>query len=130
MLAIADVPFVDVLKTMLDDNLPLTVQEYEEWGNPNQPAAFDYIRSYSPIDNVHRTAYPTMLISAAWNDTRVNYWEAAKWAATLRKDNTGSNPVIFRLYWNEGHTGQVDRYSSMRTYADTMGYVLYRWGLK
>lgn len=128
MLAIADVPFVDLINTMLDDNLPLTVQEYEEWGNPNQAAAFDYMLSYSPVDNVHETTYPSMLISAAWNDTRVSYWEAAKWTAVLRKNNTGTNPIIFRLNWNEGHTGQVDRYSSLRSYAETMGYVLYRWG--
>jgi oligopeptidase B len=129
-LVIADVPFVDMMQTMLDDSLPLTVQEYEEWGNPNQKESFAYMLSYSPVDNVTEQAYPTMLISAGWNDTRVGYWEAAKWTATLRKLNTGKNPVIFRLYWNEGHTGQVDRYQSLKTYADTMAYILFRLGIK
>jgi len=129
-LVIADVPFVDVLHTMLDKSLPLTVQEYEEWGDPNDKAAFDYIQSYSPVDNVQPAAYPTMLISAAWNDTRVGYWEAAKWAVKLRTNNTGKNPILLRINWNEGHTGQVDRYQSLQYYADTMAYELHFLGLK
>ncbi len=129
-LVVADVPFVDVLQTMLDDTLPLTLQEYEEWGNPNDKAAFEYIESYSPVDNVKPVAYPTMLITAAWNDTRVGYWEGAKWAAKLRANNTGDNPIIYRINWNEGHTGQVDRYQSMMYYADTMAYQLLYLGKK
>jgi len=123
-LVIADVPFVDVLHTMLDENLPLTVQEYEEWGDPYNKEAFDYIRSYSPVDNVGPHPYPTILATAAWNDTRVGYWEAAKWTAKLRANNTGKNPIIFRINWNEGHTGQVDRYQSLKYYADTMAYII------
>lgn len=129
-LVVADVPFVDVLQTMLDETLPLTLQEYEEWGNPHDKAVFDYIQSYSPVDNVKPAQYPTILISAAWNDTRVGYWEAAKWAAKLRANNTGTNPIILRINWNEGHTGQVDRYQSLRYYAETMAYQLYFLGLR
>jgi oligopeptidase B len=129
-LVVGDVPFVDVLHTMLDETLPLTVQEYEEWGDPHNKEAFDYISSYSPVDNVRPHAYPTMLISSAWNDTRVGYWEGAKWAAKLRANNTGTNPIIFKINWNEGHTGQVNRYESLEYYAVSMAYVLYYLGLR
>ncbi len=129
-LVIADVPFVDLMQTMLDSSLPLTIQEYEEWGNPADSVYFAYMLSYSPVDNVLPHPYPTILINCAWNDTRVGYWEAVKWAARLRKANTGANPVILRINRDEGHTGQADRYRFLRSYADTVGYVLWKSGLE
>jgi oligopeptidase B len=123
-LAVADVPFVDLMQTMLDASLPLTIQEYEEWGNPADSVYFDYMLSYSPIDNVKPRSYPAMLISTALNDTRVGYWEAVKWVARLRRNNTGTRPVILRISSAEGHSGQADRYRSLQSYAQTVGYVL------
>ncbi|MDD2228196.1 MAG: prolyl oligopeptidase family serine peptidase [Candidatus Cloacimonetes bacterium] len=123
-LVIADVPFVDLLSTMLDDSLPLTLQEYEEWGNPNELNAFNYMKQYSPYDNVKLVVYPNMLISAAWFDTRVGYWEALKWTQKLRTNNLGTNPIIFRMLYHEGHTGSNDRFKSLKTYADTYAYAL------
>jgi len=124
-LVIADVPFVDLIMTMLDDSLPLTIQEYEEWGNPNVEEYFNYMLSYSPVNNIIPHPYPTMLITTALNDTRVGYWEAAKWTARLRAYNTGNNPIILRINNDEGHTGQVDRYKSLKSYSETVGYVLW-----
>ena len=123
-LVIADVPFVDLLSTMLDDSLPLTLQEYEEWGNPNDLTTFNYMKQYSPYDNVKPALYPNMLISAAWFDTRVGYWEALKWTQKLRANNLGTNPIIFRMLYHEGHTGSNDRFKSLKTYADTYAYAL------
>ncbi len=123
-LVIADVPFVDILSTMLDSSLPLTLQEYEEWGDPNDPQAFNYMKQYSPYDNVKPATYPTMLISAAWFDTRVGYWEALKWTQKLRMNNLGANPIIFRMLYHEGHTGSTDRFKSLKSYADTYAFAL------
>ncbi len=121
---IADVPFVDMINTMLDDSLPLTVQEYEEWGNPQDVEAFEYMLSYSPYDNVRPQSYPAFLISAGWNDTRVGYWEALKWAQKLRKNTLRNNPIVFRLSYNEGHLGTTDRFASLRQYAESMAFAL------
>ncbi|HPS39057.1 MAG TPA: prolyl oligopeptidase family serine peptidase [Candidatus Cloacimonadota bacterium] len=129
-LAIADVPFVDPLNTMLDPNLPLTIQEYEEWGDPRVPEDFEYILSYSPYDNVSLQEYPNVLISAAWHDSRVGYWEGLKWAQKLRTQNTGYNSILFRLNQDEGHTGSGDRFKSLREYSRTMGYMLRLTGIK
>ena len=121
---IADVPFVDMINTMLDDSLPLTVQEYEEWGNPQDVEAFEYMLSYSPYDNVRPQSYLAFLISAGWNDTRVGYWEALKWAQKLRKNTLRNNPIVFRLSYNEGHLGTTDRFASLRQYAESMAFAL------
>ena len=121
---IADVPFVDAVNTMLDDSLPLTVQEYEEWGNPGDQEAFAYLLGYSPYENVRPQEYPAFMISAGWNDTRVGYWEALKWTQKLRKNQLGTNPIVFRLNRNEGHLGSTDRYASLRQYAETMAFAL------
>jgi oligopeptidase B len=123
-LVVTDVPFVDVLNTMLDDTLPLTQQEYDEWGNPDDPIYFDCIKQYSPYENVQPKAYPAFLISTAWNDTRVGYWEALKWAYKLRENTTSTNPIIYRIYWHEGHTGTTDRFQSLRFMADQAGFIL------
>jgi len=123
-LVVADVPFVDALNTMLDDSLPLTLQEYEEWGDPHDPEFFECIRQYSPYENVQAKPYPAFLISTAWNDTRVGYWEALKWAQKLRDNTNSANPVIYRIYWHEGHTGTTDRFQSLRFMADQAGFIL------
>jgi len=121
---IADVPFVDVLNTMLNPDLPLTVQEYEEWGDPQQKEAFEYIKSYCPYTNVSPQSYPAFLISAGWNDTRVGYWEALKWTQILRKNQKSSAPIVFRLNLNEGHLGTQDHHQSLRQYAQSMAFGL------
>lgn len=123
-LVLADVPFVDPINTMLDPDLPLTTQEYEEWGNPNQREVFEYMLSYSPYDNVQRANYPEILITAGWYDARVGYWEGLKWAQKLRQNNTGSSRILYRLMDEEGHGGSGNRFDSLRYQADTMGYVL------
>ena len=128
-LVIADVPFVDLLTTMMDDSLPLTLQEYEEWGNPNQAEAFAYMKSYSPYDCISPVHMPNMLISAAWFDTRVGYWEALKWAQKLRANNLGNNLILFRMLQNEGHTGSNDRIKSLKSLAETYAYALQVMGL-
>ncbi|MDD2423881.1 MAG: prolyl oligopeptidase family serine peptidase [Candidatus Cloacimonetes bacterium] len=124
-MVIASVPFVDLINTMLDDSLPLTSQEYLEWGDPHDPAAFAYMLSYSPYDNVRPAKLPEMLISSGWQDTRVSYWEGLKWAQKLRQNNLGTSKVLYRLYENEGHTGSGDRRQSLKSTAETMAYVLY-----
>lgn len=125
-LVIADVPFVDAVNTMLDDSLPLTVQEYEEWGDPHDQQAFHYIHSYSPYDNISPQNYPAFLISAGWNDTRVGYWEALKWAQKLRKNQLAPNPIVYQLSDGEGHLGSSDRFVSLLQYAKNMAFALSR----
>jgi oligopeptidase B len=95
-IVVADVPFVDLINTMLDPTLPLTVLEYEEWGNPNNKEYYDYMKSYSPYDNVAVKEYPNILITAGLNDSRVQYWEAAKWTAKLRALKTDNNLLLLK----------------------------------
>jgi oligopeptidase B len=121
---LAEVPFVDVVNTMLDASLPLTVIEYDEWGNPNDPTAYSYIRSYSPYDNVDVKAYPHMLITAGLNDPRVAYWEPAKWTAKLRASKTDNNRLLLRTSMGAGHGGASGRYDSLREVAFKYAFVL------
>lgn len=123
-LAIADVPFVDLINTMLDPDLPLTLQEYDEWGDPTRPDEFGCMLSYSPYDNVSPRAYPTVLAVTAWNDVRVGYWEALKWVQKLRANTLADNPALFLLRWDEGHTGSNDVYRDLRNYAQIMAYAI------
>ena len=123
---LADVPFVDVLNTMLDASIPLTVGEYDEWGDPNEKEYYDYIRSYSPYDNVREQAYPAILITASLNDQRVQYWESAKWAAKLRAKKTDGNPLLLRMIMEAGHGGASGRYERYRLWAFEYGFVLDR----
>ena len=103
-LVVAKVPFVDNLNTGLDPTLPLTIAEYEEWGNPvEDPAAYAYIKSYSPYENVERKAYPAMLVSGGLNDPRVSYWEPAKWVAKLRELKTDNNILLLHTNMDAGH---------------------------
>ena len=111
---IAKVAFVDVLNTMLDASLPLTVPEYEEWGNPNEQPWYDYIRSYSPYDNVRPADYPHMLVTAGLNDPRVSYWEPAKWVARLRASKLGEHLLLLKTNMGAGHFGASGRYQKFR----------------
>ena len=104
---VARVPFVDVINTMMDDTIPLTVIEYEEWGNPNEKPSFDYMMSYSPYDNVREGDYPDMLITGGLNDPRVQYWEPAKWTAKLRATETGDGVLLLKTNMDAGHGGDL-----------------------
>jgi oligopeptidase B len=126
---VADVPFVDLMNTMLDSTLPLTVTEYEEWGNPHQKNYFDYMLSYSPYDNVKAQAYPEMLITAGLNDPRVSYWEPAKLAARLRASKTDKHLLILKTRMDSGHMGVSGRYSAIKDAAFMYAFVLDRLGM-
>ena len=122
---IANVPFVDVLNTMLDASLPLTTGEYDEWGDPaGTRGVFDRIRAYSPYDNVRAQAYPPILVLAGWNDNRVPYWEAAKWVAKLRVHNTGPVPPLLHTAFETGHGGASGRYRELDEIAMQYAFVL------
>lgn len=121
---VAHVPFVDVINTMLDETIPLTVVEYEEWGNPNDKTYFDYMLSYSPYDNVEAKAYPNILITAGLNDPRVQYWEPAKWTAKLRTLKTDNNTLVLKTNMGAGHGGASGRYEALKEYAFEYAFVL------
>jgi oligopeptidase B len=121
---VAEVPFVDVVNTMLDASLPLTVIEYDEWGNPEDPEAYACIRSYSPYDNVARKAYPHILVTAGLNDPRVAYWEPAKWTAKLRATKTDHNRLLLRTNMGAGHGGASGRYDVLREIAFKYAFIL------
>ena len=122
---VADVPFVDVLNTMLDDTLPLTPGEWTEWGNPIvDKAAFDLIRSYSPYDNVTAQAYPPMLITGGLTDPRVTYWEPAKWAARLREHKTDDNLLLLKINMGAGHGGKSGRWNALHEVAEAYTFVI------
>jgi oligopeptidase B len=121
---VAEVPFVDVVNTMLDATLPLTVIEYDEWGNPGDPACYDCIRAYSPYDNVASRDYPHMLVTAGLNDPRVAYWEPAKWTARLRARKTDSNRLLLRINMGAGHGGASGRYDHLREVASKYAFLL------
>jgi len=122
--AVAVVPFLDVLSTMLDDTLPLTVLEYDEWGNPNEARYYEYIGSYSPYDNIRAQEYPTMLLLSGLNDRRVQYWEPAKWTARLRTVKRDDNPLLLRTRMSEGHKGASGRYDYLRDVAVEYAFIL------
>ncbi len=125
---IAKVPFVDVIHTMLDDTLPLTTGEYEEWGNPHERGYFEYMRGYSPYDNLQAKSYPAMLVETSLNDSQVMYWEPAKYVARLRTLNTGDQPVLMKINMGAGHGGASGRYDFLREIAFTDSFIL--WQLK
>lgn len=128
---IADVPFVDVLNTMLDETLPLTPGEWPEWGNPiTDPAAFQLIRSYSPYDNVRAQEYPPLFISGGLNDPRVTYWEPAKWAAKLRATKIDDNVLLLKTNMGAGHGGKSGRFESLREAAEEHAFVLWQLGVE
>jgi oligopeptidase B len=121
--AIAEVPFVDVLNTMLDPELPLTVTEYDEWGNPQDAEVYARIKGYAPYENVTAQAYPAMLVIAGYNDSRVQYWEAAKWVAKLRASKTDDNLLLLKTELGAGHGGMSGRYQGLRDVALEYGFI-------
>jgi oligopeptidase B len=128
--AVAHVPFVDVLTTMLDESLPLTVGEFEEWGNPRNKEHYDYMATYSPYDNVAARDYPALLVKSAYNDSQVMYFEPAKWVAKLRALKTDSNPLLLRMDLDPaGHGGKSGRYEQLRESAFVMAFVLRQLGV-
>lgn len=121
---VSEVPFVDVVNTMLDDTLPLTTGEYEEWGNPNSRAHYDCMLSYSPYDNLKPGDYPAMLVETSLNDSQVMYWEPAKYVARLRTLKTDGNPLLLRINMDAGHGGASGRYDFLKEIAFTYAFIL------
>ena len=128
-LVVAKVPFVDVLNTMLDAGLPLTTGEYNEWGNPNEAAAYAYMRSYSPYDNVSAQAYPAMLVETSLNDSQVPYWEAAKWVAKVRAMKSDDNIMLLKTHMEAGHGGKSGRYDAIKEAAFDYAVMLAQMGI-
>lgn len=129
---VSEVGFVDVLTTMSDPSIPLTVTEWEEWGNPHSAAHFEYIRSYSPVDNVRPQAYPPMLLTAGLNDSRVAYWEPAKLAQLLRAASTapgGPASILLKTEMGAGHFSFADRYKYLREEAFIYAWLLEKLGV-
>jgi oligopeptidase B len=127
---VAQVPFVDVLNTMLDASLPLTTSEYIEWGNPNEKAAYDYMKQYSPYDNVGRKDYPSMLVKVSLNDSQVPYWEGAKLVARIRDMRTNNNPLLLKVNMGAGHGGSSGRYDYLHEVTFDYAYMLWQMGVK
>jgi oligopeptidase B len=127
--AVAKVPFVDVMNTILDPTLPLTIAEYEEWGNPADQQYYDTIRSYSPYDNVRAQTYPAMLVTAGLNDPRVSYWEPAKWVAKLRALKTGDHTLLLKTNMGSGHFGPSGRYEGIKETAFDYAFLLSSMGI-
>ena len=121
---VAGVPFVDVVNTMLDETIPLTVIEWEEWGNPNHEKDYKTILAYSPYDNIEAKAYPSLLVVAGLNDPRVHYWEPAKFTAKLRVHKTDSNPLLLKTNMGAEHGGASGRYGRLKEIAFEYAFVL------
>ena len=121
---VAAVPFVDVVTTMLDDSIPLTTGEYDEWGNPNDEQFYWYLKSYSPYDNVHPQAYPNMLVTAGLHDSQVQYWEPAKWVAKLREMKVDKNLLLLKTNMKAGHGGASGRFEALREDAEEFAFIL------
>ena len=127
---VAEVPFVDVINTMLDTSLPLTVGEYEEWGNPNEKAAYDYMMTYSPYDNLQKKSYPNILATAGINDSQVLFHEPAKWVAKLREVKTDQNITLLKTNMGAGHGGASGRFDYLKDEAFQYAFIMDRMGLK
>jgi oligopeptidase B len=127
---VSKVPFVDVINTMLDETLPLTVGEFEEWGNPKEKAAYDYMVSYCPYTNLERKAYPAILVKTSFNDSQVMYWEPAKYVAKLRTLKTDANPLLLKINLEAGHGGASGRYDYLREVAFDYAFVLTQMGIR
>ena len=121
---IAAVPFVDVISTMLDDKIPLTTSEYDEWGNPNKKKYFEYISNYSPYDNIKKLNYPNILVTTGLHDSQVQYWEPAKWVAKLRDFKKSKNKVLLSVDMDSGHGGASGRYDSIKDTAKEYAFLL------
>jgi oligopeptidase B len=128
---VLEVPFVDLINTMADASLPLTVGEYEEWGNPAVEEQYRYMRRYSPYDNLARRAYPAILVRTSFNDSQVMYWEPAKYVAKLRTVKTNPDtPLLLEIKMTEGHGGASGRYDYLRETAFTFAFVLDQLGIR
>lgn len=121
---IAQVAFVDVITTMLDDTIPLTTGEYDEWGNPNEKEYYDYMRSYSPYDNLKAQKYPNMLVTTGLHDSQVQYWEPAKWVAKIRTLKTDTNLLFLDTNMDAGHGGASGRFESLKELAKEFSFLL------
>jgi oligopeptidase B len=127
---VAQVPFVDVINTMTDTTLPLTVGEFEEWGNPaGNRAEYEYIKTYDPYRNISAQAYPAMLVKTSLNDSQVMYWEPAKYVARLRALRTDTRPLVFKINMAAGHGGSSGRYDRLKEIAFDYSFVLWQLGL-
>jgi oligopeptidase B len=127
---VAEVPFVDVVTTMLDPELPLTITEWEEWGDPRDPQVYARMKAYSPYDNVEARPYPSMFVTTGLNDPRVQYWEPAKWVAKLRSQSTSDNPIVLRTELGAGHGGPSGRYDAWRDEATVLAFVCTSVGIE
>lgn len=127
---VAQVPFVDVLTTMLDESIPLTTSEYDEWGNPNNREFYQYMKTYSPYDNIERKAYPALLVTTGLHDSQVQYWEPAKWVARLRQMKTDTNPLFLSTEMDSGHGGASGRFQSLKEDALEQVFLLMLEGMK
>ena len=127
---IASVPFVDVVTTMLDDSIPLTTGEYDEWGNPNELEYYNYIKSYSPYDNVRSKEYPNMLVTTGLHDSQVQYWEPAKWIAKLREFKKGNTVLLLQTNMDAGHGGASGRFEALKEVAMDYSFLLDLEGIK
>ena len=121
---VANVPFVDIVTTMLDESIPLTTNEFDEWGNPKDKTYYDYMMSYSPYDNVTASSYPAMLVTSGLWDSQVPYWEASKWVAKLRATKTDSHPLLFKINMQAGHGGKSGRFERLRETAIEYQFIL------
>jgi oligopeptidase B len=126
---VAQVPFVDVLNSMLDDSLPLTTMEYNEWGNPKDKRYYHYIRSYAPYENVRAQEYPHMLITGGISDPRVTYWEPTKWTARLRDLKTDDNMLLLKINMDSGHGGASGRFERLKEVALEYAFILKAFGI-
>lgn len=126
---IAHVPFVDVVTTMLDETIPLTTNEFDEWGNPKQKTYYDYMLSYSPYDQVSKQAYPALFVTTGLYDSQVQYFEPAKWVAKLRTHKTDQNPLLFKTNMEAGHGGKSGRFSRLAEYAQEYAFILNLLGI-
>ena len=127
--ALLDVPFLDVLRTMQNPELPLTTAEYSEWGNPEEPEVAERIAAYSPIDNIKAQSYPALWIEGSWFDTRVSYWEPAKFYAQVAQQQQGSAPILMRTDMSSGHGGASGRFKAWRDTARQDAFILWALGL-
>ena len=127
---VAAVPFVDVVTTMLDESIPLTTGEFDEWGNPKDEEYYHYIKSYSPYDNVEKKEYPNMLVTTGLHDSQVQYWEPAKWVAKLRDYKTDSNQLLLKTEMDFGHGGASGRFERLKEISLDYVFLLNLAGIK
>jgi oligopeptidase B len=121
---VAQVPFVDVVTTMLDDSIPLTTGEYDEWGDPNEIGFYDYMKSYSPYDNISNKRYPNMLVTSGFHDSQVQYWEPTKWVARLRLQTKNTSQLFLKTNMEAGHGGASGRFEALKEVSAEYAFIL------